>query len=170
MDEAMDVRQWRGNLATGVCWDRIGTECWNKRDNLVFLSIKADGFPTKKMVTEAGIIGKVGLNEAGVGVCLNAIRARELDETRLPVHLALRMALDATSAENAPRVLEGNGVGGAAHILVADRSTAIGLEFTVDRCIRLSADKQDRILHTIHLLGSIRKMSMNVQKLTHLQG
>jgi isopenicillin-N N-acyltransferase-like protein len=40
------------------------------------------------MVTEADVIGKIGINSAGVGVCLNAIRACGVDRTKLPIDLA----------------------------------------------------------------------------------
>jgi isopenicillin-N N-acyltransferase-like protein len=58
------------------------------------------------MVTEAGLIGKIGINLSGVGVCLNAIRAQDMDLTRLPTHLGLRMVLESESREDAVRKLE----------------------------------------------------------------
>jgi isopenicillin-N N-acyltransferase-like protein len=45
--------------------------------NLIHLNIKRDTKPSISQITEAGIIGKIGLNSAGVGVCINAIRAKE---------------------------------------------------------------------------------------------
>ena len=55
--------------------------------NLLLLTIIQPDKPTIKMVTEAGIIGKIGLNSAGVGVCLNAIRIPGLDKNRIPCTL-----------------------------------------------------------------------------------
>jgi len=42
--------------------------------NLIHTNIKRTSKPSISMITEAGIIGKIGLNSSGVGVCINAIR------------------------------------------------------------------------------------------------
>ncbi|KAL8793763.1 MAG: hypothetical protein Q9195_003705, partial [Heterodermia aff. obscurata] len=67
--------------------------------NLIHLRIH----PHLSLLTEAGLIGKIGLNAHGVGVCLNAITARGIDWRRLPVHLALRLCLDSGSRAEAVR-------------------------------------------------------------------
>lgn len=111
--------------------------------------------PDIAMVTEAGIIGKIGLNSAGVGCCLNAIRARGLDTTRLPVHFALRTILEATSRTEALATLKKiGGVAGSAHILVADPSGSVGLEFAggKERIGEIGPDGKGRVVHTNHLV------------------
>ena len=66
--------------------------------NLVHIRIRnshqSHKAPLLSFVSEAGIIGKIGLNSYGIGTCLNAIRAPGVSFTRLPVHLALRAVLD----------------------------------------------------------------------------
>lgn len=111
--------------------------------------------PDIAMVTEAGIIGKIGLNSSGVGVCLNAIRARGLDTERLPVHLALRTLLESHSLDSAKATLSKlGGVAGSAHILLADPSSAVGLEFAGgrERIGEVLPDAKGRVVHTNHLL------------------
>ncbi|KAK5057851.1 hypothetical protein LTR84_011852 [Exophiala bonariae] len=144
----------------GQNWDWMEEQ----KENLLLLTIISEGsLPKITMVTEAGIIGKIGLNSAGVGVCLNAIRARGLDETRLPVHLALRMALNAQSAREAAHALECYGVGGAAHIMIADAHDAIGLEFTSSDAVRLSPDAKGRIVHSNHMIRSHRDLDESTE-------
>lgn len=106
------------------------------------------------MVTEAGIIGKIGLNAHGVGCCLNAIRARGVDRRRLPVHFALRTVLESRSRDDAVARLEAaGGVAGSAHILVADATGPTGLECSPVSGIRqVAADAEGRVCHTNHLL------------------
>lgn len=111
--------------------------------------------PDIAMVTEAGIIGKIGLNSAGVGCCLNAIRARGLDSTRLPVHFALRTILESHSRNDALSTLRKlGGVAGSAHILVADPGGAVGLEFAggKERIGEIGPDDKGRVVHTNHLV------------------
>ncbi|OOQ82086.1 putative Acyl-coenzyme A:6-aminopenicillanic-acid-acyltransferase 40 kDa form [Penicillium brasilianum] len=123
-----------------------------QKQNLVILDITRDDGPRIKMVTEAGIIGKIGLNELGVGVCLNAIKVPGCDSSRLPVHLALRSVLDSPSADEAVRRLEEAGIAASAHILIADKGKAIGLESTADTLRLIKMDAESRIFHANHLL------------------
>ncbi|KAL1869622.1 hypothetical protein Daus18300_005476 [Diaporthe australafricana] len=127
--------------------------------NLIITHISQPGTPTIPkiaMVTEAGIIGKIGLNSAGVGCCLNAIRARGLDTARLPVHFALRAVLESASVAEAVGALRSlGGVAGSAHVLVADGAgDARGLEFAGGREAvgELGPDGKGRVVHTNHLL------------------
>lgn len=111
--------------------------------------------PEIAMVTEAGIIGKIGLNSAGVGCCLNAVRARGVDTSRLPVHLALRAILESASRTQAVEKIRGlGGVAGSAHVLVADPTGAVGLEFAggTERIGEIAADAGGRVVHTNHLV------------------
>lgn len=100
-----------------------------QKENLVLLTIEQAGKPTIKMVTEAGILGKIGLNSAGVGVCLNAIRAKGMDATRLPCHLGLRMVLESSSRSEAVAKLEKVGIASACHMLIADATGGVGMEW-----------------------------------------
>jgi isopenicillin-N N-acyltransferase-like protein len=124
-----------------------------QQPNLIILTITQPGLPTIKMVTEAGIIGKIGLNSHGVGVCFNAIRAPGLSPQNLPAHLGLRMALESTSVLEAVVRLEKEGMASSAHILIGDADTAIGLEFTSTTFARLELNDKGQLAHTNHLLG-----------------
>ncbi|KAI9821225.1 MAG: hypothetical protein M1827_003959 [Pycnora praestabilis] len=118
-----------------------------QKENLIILHIRQHGKPSIHMITEAGIIGKIGLNSAGVGVCLNAIKAKGIDFDRLPVHLSLRAALDSPSRAQAVASLKNGGVASACHILVADGSGGTGLECSAVDFIEL--DMMDgKVTHT----------------------
>ncbi|KAI5359735.1 putative peptidase C45 [Septoria linicola] len=141
---------WRtsGNSWLAQNWD------WNPRqqENLVQLSIEQAGKPTIKMMTEAGLIGKIGLNSAGVGVCLNAIKAKGMDPMRLPCHLGLRMVLESTSRDDAVQKLESVGIASACHMLVADASGGIGLEWSASGLQKVLMNQEQQIFHSNHFL------------------
>ncbi|KAK3076489.1 hypothetical protein LTS18_012871, partial [Coniosporium uncinatum] len=101
-----------------------------QKANLVMLSIQQAGKPHIKMITEAGLIGKIGLNSSGVGVCLNAIRAKGMDPTKIPCHLGLRLVLESPSKEEAVRQLEKVGVASSCHMLIADATGGVGVEWS----------------------------------------
>jgi isopenicillin-N N-acyltransferase-like protein len=143
---------WHGEKRAwlGQNWDWMVEQ----KENLVVLRIaKGNTHPGMVMVTEAGIIGKIGFNDRGVGTCLNAIKAKGCDFGKLPVHLALRMALESDSAADAAAKLEQTGIASSAHILIADEKEAIGLEFTITTFARLPMSKKGTILHSNHLLA-----------------
>ncbi|KAI1618598.1 peptidase C45 acyl-coenzyme A:6-aminopenicillanic acid acyl-transferase-like protein [Exophiala viscosa] len=133
----------------GQNWDWM----LKQKENLFILKIVQAGKPSIQMVTEAGIIGKIGFNSAGVGVCLNAIKSQGMDPTRLPVHLALRMALESHSTKDALQSLEHWGIAAPGHILIADSTgDAVGFEFTSTTMLKLLPDAKGRVVHSNHLL------------------
>ena len=122
-----------------------------QQKNLINLSISQEGKPAISMITEAGIIGKIGLNSRGVGVCLNAIRAQGVNFRKLPCHLALRTCLESKSMEEAVVALQRAGVASACHILVADAGSAIGLECSHTGIMELTME-QGVLTHTNHYI------------------
>jgi isopenicillin-N N-acyltransferase-like protein len=127
---------------------------WNplQKRNLVQLSIEQEGKPRIHMITEAGLIGKIGFNERGVGVCLNAIRAKGLDMERLPCHLGLRMVLESSSRVAAVRAWEGFGVASSGHMLVADSTGGMGLEWSSKGVEKVEMNERGQVFHANHYL------------------
>ena len=124
-----------------------------QQENLIHLNIHQQGKPSLGLVTEAGIIGKIGLNDRGVGVGLNAIRAAGVDFTRVPVHLALRAALECRSREAAVSLLKTAGVASSCHILIADAIGGEGVECSSRDVVTLPMDARGVVEHTNHYLG-----------------
>jgi len=121
-------------------------------ENLIRLKIRPNLKPDIDMITEAGIIGKIGLNSFGVGVCLNAIRAKGVDYSKLPVHLALRACLDSKSKEEAVEKLTKGGVASSCHILLADPTGGVGLECSHCDIVQLPMSDRGIITHTNHFV------------------
>ena len=119
--------------------------------NLIHLNIRRESQPSISMITEAGIIGKIGLNFAGVGVCLNAIRAKGVDFTRLPVHLAIRAVLDSNSKAKALAKLDKAGVVLAAHLLIGDSTGCTFVEYSHLDTIKFEM-KDGQIAHSNHFI------------------
>ncbi|ETS87902.1 hypothetical protein PFICI_01730 [Pestalotiopsis fici W106-1] len=120
--------------------------------NIVLLTIHQTGMPVIKMVTEAGIIGKIGMNSAGVGVCLNAVRCSGHDIAKIPIHLALRLSLESETLSQAVDNVEAIGAAGSAFLLLAQGDQSMGLEMTSTTTKRIGRDSYGRIMHTNHLL------------------
>ncbi|RMY16428.1 hypothetical protein D0866_13673 [Hortaea werneckii] len=124
-----------------------------QKPHLIVLEIEQRGKPTIKMITEAGLIGKIGLNSAGVGICLNAIKAQGMDPTRIPCHLGLRLALESHSREEAVQKLEKYGVASACHMLIADATGGVGLEWSSVEVQRVRMNGLRQVFHSNHYLA-----------------
>jgi isopenicillin-N N-acyltransferase like protein len=132
---------------------------WNfeQTPNIICLSIEQSPKPKIHMMTEGGIIGKIGLNSAGVGVTLNAIQAPGVSYDKLPCHLALRTVLNSTSKEAAANTLRKTGVASACHITMADASTgAVGFECTALDIVEMHMESEGQLrgtcTHSNHLV------------------
>ncbi|KAL1945424.1 hypothetical protein VTO73DRAFT_2275 [Trametes versicolor] len=136
---------------------QILAQNWDWREgvgkNLALASISSPGKPHIWMVIEPGIVGKIGFNSASVGVCLNAIRARPISTSLLPIHVLLRLALECESVDDAIASIES--LGGAAssqHILIANKDGARGLELSPRGGFYLKEDERGVLAHTNHFL------------------
>ncbi|WP_067514943.1 C45 family autoproteolytic acyltransferase/hydolase [Endozoicomonas ascidiicola] len=83
-------------------------------------------------MTEPGMLAKIGMNSAGLGVCLNILPANQR-LSGLPVHFLLRALLECENLKQAEDMIRQHGAGKASHITVADRQAAIGVELAPDQ-------------------------------------
>lgn len=99
-------------------WDWVG----EAGTSTAFYDIQKDGKPRIRFMGEAGILGKFGYNEAGVGICMNAIRCGTVNKSQLPVHLAMRRVLECSSFDEALDMLNKKGLASCANLMIADSS------------------------------------------------
>ncbi len=89
-----------GETLMGQNWDWKMTE----QQGMLILHIKQADKPDITMVTEGGIVGKIGYNSAGIGVALNALASDKLVEGQvIPLHIALRGVLNSVTLSDAIR-------------------------------------------------------------------
>ncbi|RKD87110.1 C45 family autoproteolytic acyltransferase/hydolase [Kushneria marisflavi] len=124
----------------------------SQRDALICMTLRAPDKPAITMVTEAGIIGKIGFNEHGVGVCLNALRS-QICKPKLPIHIMLRRVLESDGVEHALDMIDEVGVASPAHFLIADGSgQAAGVEVSPMGDSAMTP-RHGRLCHTNHLIA-----------------
>ncbi len=101
-------------------------------------------------VTEPGIVGKIGLSSAGIGVCLNFLSApRSADGA--PIHILLREALEADGLEAACQRLREAGSGRSGNIMLgSDAGRAVNFEFSGDQAAERPLEAP--FCHTNHCL------------------
>lgn len=113
--------------------------------------IRPDGH-TIRMLTEPGIIGKIGMNNHGLGVCLNILNnGKVLDG--VPIHVILRAILDCQTLAEVNSLLTQHALGKASNVMVGDaKGNGFGLEFCSEKTYQLQGEP-DYLLHTNHYLG-----------------
>lgn len=103
-------------------------------------------------LTEPGMLAKIGMNDRGVGACLNFLMAsQEFDG--VPVHVTLRALMDCESLSEARGVIERSGCGKSSHILMGDsQGDCFGVEFAGGDTAFI--DPSDGVLmHTNHCIA-----------------
>jgi len=140
----------------GENWD------WHPRaeELAVVLEVAPSAGPRFVMLTEPGIVGKIGLNEHGLGVCLNILFA-DVPFEGVPVHVMLRAILESRDVAAAHERIAGFPRGTASNLLFADASGAFrNLELRGAELREVFAD-DPVILHTNHYVGEEARIRLS---------
>lgn len=87
----------------------------------VIMKIERETRPDIVMLTEPGIIGKIGMNSRGLGVCLNIVKSTN-NLRGVPIHIMLRSILDEFDLDSAQAIAEGSAEGKSSNVIVADKN------------------------------------------------
>lgn len=121
------------------------------RSCMVVLELEQPGKPSLTMLTEAGIVGKLGFNSSGLGVCLNAIVTDRLEPAGTPLHVALRGILDSRTLGDAIGAVARANIAVSANFLVAQHGNgAVDIE-AVPGGLDVLLPERDVLFHTNHL-------------------
>jgi len=114
---------------------------------------KEDGHRILTM-TEPGMIGKIGMNHCGIGVCLNFMTIENYQPSGVPLHVILRSILDSKSLSQAQSFIRPHLYGKVGNILISNgNGDMVDLELAGDECFSLPVD--DRFVHTNHFLTKV---------------
>jgi isopenicillin-N N-acyltransferase-like protein len=108
-----------GHMLLGQNWDWVPFA----REVCVLLDVQREDKPSFATIVEAGMLAKVGINDAGLGLCTNTlVSARDANRPGVPYHVMLRALLDADSVGAAERILGSVDRALSANYLIADKS------------------------------------------------
>jgi isopenicillin-N N-acyltransferase like protein len=123
---------------------------------IVLWVIQRDDGPDVITLTEAGMVGKIGINAAGLAMCVNLLKSdTDYKGPAVPMHIILRNVLEnAHSVAEAISLIKGAERCTSCHHLVADRSGSLaGIEATPAGKHVLYPD-QGVITHTNHCVDT----------------
>nr|WP_259455776.1 C45 family peptidase [Bacillus sp. PK3_68] len=122
------------------------------KPSLIIVEIIQPNRPKVLMCTEAGIVGKIGMNDSGIGVCLNYLSTTE-QAHGVPVHVILRGILNSQLFSQAVGQVSRLQRGTSANYLIATKEgEALDIESTCDDYDAIYLT-DDTIVHSNHFYG-----------------
>lgn len=109
-------------------------------------------------LTEAGILGKIGVNSRGLAVCLNILAMTEDGGpfAGLPVHVVLRLVLaECATPDDAQRLAEGERYSASTAITVANEDGELRTLEVSPRGVGVLRGRAGALCHTNHFLAGI---------------
>ncbi len=107
------------------------------------------GAPTQAVFTAAGMVCLMGVNSAGVGVCVNNLDVLPASRTGVPVTFVERKLLDTFSVEEASYALRAMPHSIGQHYLIGDPAHLVSIEADAARTVD-GAEDQTVIAHANH--------------------
>ena len=121
------------------------------RDSMVILHVRQENKPNFVTVTEAGMIGGIGMNDRGIGILLNALTA-EVSCQGIPLRTRMRAML--VSETLAEAYAQGSHKPTSVGHLVATHKDGIAIAFEMDSNTLETILPEDGVwVHTNHYLG-----------------
>ncbi|MGM0852733.1 MAG: C45 family autoproteolytic acyltransferase/hydrolase [Bacillota bacterium] len=140
------------DIIIGQNWDWKGSQ----KESLLLLDMKQQHKPDITMVTEGGMIGKIGFNSAGLGLCFNALLT-DKKSNEIPIHLGLRSVLNSSSLPEAISKIKGGKMASSASFLIGmDEGGGIGTAVNIEVSpfgIDMVGGNTGRLVHSNHLLS-----------------
>jgi isopenicillin-N N-acyltransferase-like protein len=92
------------------------------RDTCVLLAMRPTGRPAFVTLVEAGLLAKVGMNTAGIGLATNALTSsRDRGQSGVPFHAILRRVLTSASLDDAVAAITDHERASSANYLIGSR-------------------------------------------------
>ena len=153
LDASVNVNEctalcFRSTALLGQNWD------WGRplEKLAVLMQIRISERHTIQMLTEPGIIGKIGMNSEGIGACLNILLINK-PLNGVPIHIVLRSILESRTLEEAKLAIQKSGYGKASNILFGDREGNFNyVEYAGDERF-LKQSRAEFMVHTNHYLA-----------------
>ena len=142
-----------GNTRVAQNWDWVGYQ----RSNVLALRVLREApWPSFFTLTEAGILAKIGVNDHGVAVGLNILRAtNDRRQLGIPVHIFQRMALDCESAGAVVTLAKSLAFAASSNAILGDATGNVcSLEYSPSGAAVIAPD-HGVVAHTNHFCDAV---------------
>ena len=117
----------------------------------IVLTRRPEGKPAIMDITQAGLIAYIGLNDAGIGLCMNTLPAPSR-RTGVPHYFTVRAIYESSSLDQAVAAVRRAARAIPANIILATPQGPADLEVTIDDVHILHAAETGLVTHTNHCL------------------
>ena len=144
------------DAVAGVTWIGQNMDLGSYTDGFQHVVRHAGGEqrPSALLFTIAGVIGLMGVNGAGVGVCVNSLPQLPSAPQGIPVAFMLRRLLEAPSADEAASLCRQLPHATHQHYLIADASQIFSIEASAAGTTDYLPPDPLRVFHTNHPLAA----------------
>ena len=148
------------NECTAVVFPRKGLlgQNWDwssrlEKGTVVVEITRPDGLKIIQL-TEAGICGKIGMNNRGIGVTLNILKTFDRNLTGMPIHIVMRNILECKNLQEARQMINRLPQKTASNLVVADTGDALDVEYggPTWQLVEITDDYYVHTNHYIHLI------------------
>ncbi len=115
----------------------------------IVLTRKPTGKPASTTLTQAGLIGYIGFNDAGIGMCLNSLPAPSR-QFGVPHYFMVREILESRSLDEAVHAVNRAERAIPANIMLSTPQGPADLEVTIDAVHLLTDPQSGMVTHTNH--------------------
>lgn len=151
-------------ITSPIITDTIIGQNWDwkaaQKKSLLLLNIQNNINPNITMVTEGGIIGKIGFNSAGVGICFNAL-ITDQKSNQVPIHLGLRAVLNSYSMTEAISKIKNGQIASSASFLIGyDDGNGNGMAVNAEISpfgLEYVGGNEGQLVHTNHICSKTVK-------------
>ena len=116
----------------------------------IVLTRRPSSAPDTMTLTQAGLIAYIGLNDRGIGVCMNTLPAPSR-RVGVPHYFVLRAIYEGTSLDEAAQAVRGAHRAIPANLILSTPQGPADFEITVEN-LHILPDQAGRIVHTNHCL------------------
>lgn len=137
-----------GETLLGQNWD------WKPhlKETTVLLEIEQQGRPKVVTLTEAGIVGKIGLNSAGLGACLNILKS-PVGQVGVPIHVLMRGVLNCERFGDAISRITSMDRGSTNNCMIAHRD-GMAMDFEMaPQALDFLYPEKGILVHTNHIIS-----------------
>ena len=117
---------------------------------IVLTRLPTDGTAASICVTQIGLVAYIGMNDAGVGVTLNALPVEPRGSGGIPHYVLVRAVLESRHADQATEVFASATPAIAANLLLSTPQGPRDLEIAGDRFAVIEPDRAGLLTHTNH--------------------
>ncbi|MEO7394343.1 MAG: C45 family peptidase [Chitinophagaceae bacterium] len=143
------------NGSTGYIAQNMDIESYTDGYQLLIRLTKTSSRPEQFILTHAGCIALNGMNETGIGACMNTLMQLKASSTGLPVAFIVRRILNSTDKDELLKFIQSVPHASGQNYIIGIRGEVYDFEASANKVVRFNPEnKNGTIYHTNHPLAN----------------